>query len=362
MSDGHPVDAPDGATNRVGRLILPKAKFRPWRSIAVRVGLAVACVVITTLVVFVERDGYRDAAGEDMSLLDAAYYATVTLSTTGYGDIVPLSDAARLTNIFVITPLRFVFLIVLVGTTIEFLTRRTASEWRARKWRDKVSGHTVVIGYGVKGRSAVEGLLSSGTATTNDIVVVTSDDESAREASEAGLTAVEGDARREQVLKEAGISRAKQVVIATDQDATSVLVTMLVRRLAPTATIVSAARETANAEFLREAGANGVVVSADSVGRLLSLSLVSPQAGALMQDLLETGRGLVMAEREITPAELGLAPAALQKQGELVVAVIRDGQAERFDGGTVKALNKGDHIVVIRPSKSTGNLSDLDMT
>ena len=61
-----------------------------------------------------------------MSLWDAAYYATVTLSTTGYGDIVPITELARITNIFVITPLRFIFLIVLVGTTIEVLTRRTA--------------------------------------------------------------------------------------------------------------------------------------------------------------------------------------------------------------------------------------------
>ncbi len=361
MSDALPAAAEEQGSNRVGRMILPKAKFRPLRSISTRIAIALACVIITTVVVYVERDGYRDAAGDELSWLDAAYYATVTLSTTGYGDIVPIDNMARLTNILIITPLRFIFLIVLVGTTIEFLTRRTASEWRARKWRDSVSAHTVVIGYGVKGRSAVAGLLASGTVKRQEVVVVVFDEDSAREASEAGLTAVVGDARREHVLKEAGITRAKQVVIATDQDATSVLVTMLVRRLAPDATIVSAARETANAQFLRDSGANGVIVSADSVGRLLSLSLVSPTAGVLMQDLLETGRGLVMGEREITPAELGLAPDQLEEQGELVVAVIRDGVQHRFDSGDIKALNKGDRVVVIRPSQASGDLSDFAM-
>ena len=60
-----------------------------------------------------------------VSLLDAAYYATVTLSTTGYGDITPVCDSSRLANVFVITPLRFLFLIVLViGITTQFLLRR----------------------------------------------------------------------------------------------------------------------------------------------------------------------------------------------------------------------------------------------
>lgn len=350
---------------QVGRLILPKHQERPVRSILIRVAVALGCVIVTTLLVYVERDGYRDASGDSLSLLDAAYYATVTLSTTGYGDITPISDSARITNIFVITPLRFVFLIVLVGTTIELLTQRTRYDWRVRKWRRKVSGHTVVIGYGIKGRSAVEALLKSGMPK-DQIAVVAHDATSATEASESGITAVQGDARREQVLTQAGIGRAGQVIIATDQDATSVLVTMMARRLAPPeARIVSAARETANAEFLRESGADGVIVSADSVGRMLTLSLLSPTAGRLMQDLLESGRGIEVHEREVGPEELKLGPQDLQDNGELVLAVIsKDGQVHRFNEPTVRSFYKGDRVVVIRESRNGGvgaGLADLDM-
>ncbi len=349
---------------QVGRLILPKHVERPVRSILIRVAVALGCIVVTTLLVYAERDGYRDAAGDELTLLDAAYYATVTLSTTGYGDITPISDVARITNIFVITPLRFIFLIVLVGTTIELLTQRTRYDWRVRKWRRKVSGHTVVIGYGIKGRSAVEALLKSGMPK-DQIAVVAHDANSASEASESGITAVQGDARREQVLEQAGIGRAAQVIIATDQDATSVLVTMMARRLAPAARIVSAARETANAEFLRESGADGVIVSADSVGRMLTLSLLSPTAGRLMQDLLETGRGIEVHEREVGPEELHLGPQDLQDSGELVLAVIsKDGQVHRFNEKSVRSFYKGDRVVVIRESHNgTGgtDLADLDM-
>ena len=345
---------------RIGRLVLPKRNVNPVRSIMWRVAIAVGCLVVTAAVVYIERDGYRDAAGDSLSPLDAFYYATVTLSTTGYGDIVPISPAARLTNILIITPLRFVFLIVLVGSAIEVLTQRTQYEWRARKWRNKVSEHTVVIGYGVKGRSAVKALLDSGVAQ-NRIVVVAYDEDSAREAADSGITAVEGDARREAVLQQAGISRASRIIIATDQDATSVLVTMLAKRLAPQAVIVSAARETANAQFLRDSGADGVIVTAEAVGRLLSLSLVSPTAGALMEDLLETGRGLELNERAISGEELGVGPEDLERKGELVLAIIRDGEVHRFDERGIRALNKGDRVVVIRESRTTGDLTDFAM-
>lgn len=358
--------AEDTFEERAGILVFPRRKVKPVRAILVRLGIAAACVVITTVVVYLERDGYSNTAcgvgnANDCTLspLDALYYATVTLSTTGYGDIAPVSAAARLTNVLLITPLRFLFLIVLVGTTIEVLTQRTQYEWRSRKWRKKMADHTVIIGYGIKGRSAVAALLDSGIPP-NRIVVVAHDDDSVREAAEQGVAAVQGDARREPVLQQAGISRAKRVVIATDQDATSVLVTMLVKRLSPNATIVSAARETSNAQFLRDSGADSVIVTAEAIGRLLSLSLVSPTAGNLMEDLLESGRGLEMVERDITPEELGTGPEELDAHGELVLAVIRDGETHRFDGHTVKALNRNDKIVVIRESRERNSFEDSD--
>lgn len=344
-----------------GRLVLPRRPVRPLRQILTRIAIAVACVLSTTIVVYLDRDGYQNGGLGTMTFLDALYYATVSLSTTGYGDISPVTPSARFINVFVITPLRFVFLITLVGTAIEALTKRTQYDWRVRKWRDKMSDHTVIIGFGVKGRSAVRSLLDSGVSPSR-IVVVAEDDESVREAAEQGLTAVQGDGRREAVLAQAGISRAGRVVIAADDDATSVLITMLSKRLAPRATVVSAARETSSAQFLRDSGADGVIVTAEAVGRLLSLSLVSPTAGRLMEDLLDSSKGLEMVEREVSSAEVGTSPEELDARGELVLGVIREGELNRFDGKVIKVLNRGDRVVVIRQSSSSADLLNLDAT
>ncbi|EFL01263.1 LOW QUALITY PROTEIN: ion channel membrane protein, partial [Streptomyces sp. SPB78] len=145
------------------RIKLPRRVVeRPFRQVAKRIAMALAVLVGTALLVYAGRDGYGDNSDHKVDLLDAFYYATVTLSTTGYGDIVPVSDTARLINILVVTPLRVLFLIILVGTTLEVLTERTREEWRLHRWRHALRDHTVVVGFGTKGRSAIKTVLGGG--------------------------------------------------------------------------------------------------------------------------------------------------------------------------------------------------------
>lgn len=342
----HRLGAPDPAAPPP--LKFPERRFSPIRNIGVRVLIAVFAVVATTVLVYAERDCYRDGDQMgDLTWIDSLYYATVTLSTTGYGDITPVCESARLANVFIITPLRFLFLIVLVGTTIEVLTQRTREQLRSNRWRNNVNDHTVIIGYGVKGRAAAKSLTDAGTPPTQ-IVVVAPDRSVIDEATRDGFVGVVGDGRREEVLRDAAIERADRIVVATDEDDTSILVTLTARRLAPNATIVAAVRESQNTEILRQSGANNVIPTAESAGRLMGLSLMSSTAGELMEDLLDSGRGLEVIERDITREELGQSPQDLDAQGQIVLAVIRKGVAHRFDTNSINRLEPGDRLVVIR--------------
>ncbi len=328
------------------RIALPERERGPVKAILFRIFIALACIAVTATVVFAERVGYRDLDGRLDTWLDALYYATVTLSTTGYGDITPVSESARLMNILVVTPLRFVFLIVLIGTTIEVLTERSRQQFRYALWRRRVKNHTVVIGYGMKGRSAVSALKEQGHPAQN-IVVVDSEAINIKAANSDGCAGVLGDARREEVLRRAEVHHAQKVIVATDRDDTSVLVTLTARRLAPTATIAAAAREEQNIAVLRQSGADVVIPTAESAGRLLGLSIQAPNAGELIEDLLEPVAGLQIKEREVRPADVGLSPARLTAQGEIVLTVIRNGVSHRFDSGGVRVFQPGDRIVVI---------------
>jgi voltage-gated potassium channel len=328
-------------------LALPARPGGPIRLILIRILVAVGCIVFTTLLVYVERADYHDTSGSRIGWIEALYYSTVTLSTTGYGDITPVTEHARLLNALVITPLRFIFLITLVGTTIEVLTKRSRDEFRAQRWRRHMQGHTVVIGYGVKGQSTVQALLESGIEPAR-IVVVDMSRGAAEAANKKGCAAVVGDATREVTLKQAKVSVAERIVVAADRDDTAVLVTLTARRLAPNAAIVASAREAQNIEVLRQSGADVVIATAESAGRMLALSLTSPNAGHLFADLLEPVEGLEIIERPATPAELGVDPASLQKHGELVLAIVRKGQIHRFDQGRVGVLQRDDRLVVVR--------------
>jgi voltage-gated potassium channel len=331
----------------VERLSLPDRPRGPLSSILSRVAFAIGIVVVTTVLVYVEAAGYQDSADGPISWIDALYYATVTLSTTGYGDITPVTEQARLINALVITPLRFLFLITLVGTTIEVLTKRSRDEFRAQRWRRHMQGHTVVVGFGVKGQSTVDALIESGVEPTR-IVVVDSSHTAAGMANKRGCAAVVGDATREVTLQQAKVSDAERIVVATDRDDTAVLVTLTARRLAPSAAIVASAREAQNIEVLRQSGADVVIATAESAGRMLALSLTAPAAGNLFADLLEPVEGLEIVEREVGPAELGVDPASLIKFGELVLAVVRGGDVHRFDQRRVGVLQRGDRLVVVK--------------
>ena len=330
-------------------LMFSGRRMSPFTNMSVRILIALLALFITASIVYFEQDCYADNGMDGpLSWIDAFYYATVSLSTTGYGDIVPVCESSRLVNTLVITPLRFLFLIVLVGTTVEVLTRKTRNEIRSRNWRKHVQNHTIIIGYGVKGRSAARSLVDAGY-DKNTIIVVSPDHESCEQATRDGLVAINGDARSEEVLRDVSIEKAGQIIIATDEDDTSVLVTLTARRLAkPECKIIAAVRESQNADILRQSGANNVIPTAESAGRLMGLSVISSEAGALMEDLLDSSRGLEVTEREINKDELGLSPADLDVRGQIVLAVIRNGVTHRFYSESIRLLERGDRLVVIK--------------
>ncbi|MFC9997719.1 potassium channel family protein [Nocardia sp. NPDC127526] len=336
------TERPDFAL--VGILRIPAHEASPGRLLARRVFLAVLLLAIATFVVYFGRDGYRDNSGNELSILDAAYYATVSLSTTGYGDITPVSPDARLVNIVVITPLRVLFLIVLVGTTISVLTERSRQAFKIQRWRRSVRNHTVVIGYGTKGRTAVDAMLGDGVKPA-DIVVVDTDPQVLEAAANAGLVTVHGSATRSDVLRLAGVQHASSIVVAANRDDTAVLVTLTAREINPKAKISAAVREAENTHLLRQSGADSVVVSSETAGRLLGIATTTPSVVEMVEDLLTPEAGFAIAEREVEPEEVGGSPRHLR---DIVLGVVRDGTLVRVGEEQVDALESGDKLLYIR--------------
>ncbi|SEF43731.1 voltage-gated potassium channel [Thermomonospora echinospora] len=336
----------DEVSAREPRVLLPSAKVGPLRAVLHRLGIALALVLAVGTAVYLDRSGYRDIDGS-MGLLDAFYYATVTMSTTGYGDIVPVSHVARLVNVVFITPARVLFLIVLIGTTLEVLAERTRTDWRLSRWRERMHDHIVVAGYGTKGRSAIRTLLGAGESPES-IVVVDPDPAKIAEATGAGLAGVVGDATRSKVLLRAEADRAREIVIAAHRDDTAVLITLTARQLNPKVGIHAAVRESENAPLLLQSGADHVITSSEAAGRLLGITTTQPHVSEIMEDLLEQGTGMDLVEREVTAAETGGPIGAV---AEPAIAVVRDGRMLPYSDPACARLIEGDRLVVVRAGR-----------
>ena len=321
----------------------PSRAGSPARALGVRMLMAVGLIALVTAVAYADRGGYRDLDGS-VSLLDCLYYSTVSITTTGYGDIVPVSDSARLLTTFVVTPLRVLFLILLVGTTVEFLASATRANLRRRVWRRKLHDHVVICGFGTKGRSALRSLVGTGTSL-DQIVVVDERQEAIESATQEGVTGVLGNAARRDVLIEAEVPEAVAIIVATDRDDTSVLVTLTARELAPNATITASAREEDNVPLLRHSGANTVVTSASAAGRLLGLGTSSPEVVETLEDLLSSGAGIDLVAEVVGTEQAGPIEQADERCGGPVLMAYRDGRPLRRGEDGLREVKAGDTVV-----------------
>lgn len=218
--------------------------------------------------------------------------------------------------------------------------------------------HTVVVGFGTKGRSAVQTVCATGLRK-EQVVVVDPSSEAVDAATAAGYTGVVGDATRSDVLVRAEVQRARQIIIATQRDDTAVLVTLTARQLNRQAKIVAAVREEENAPLLRQSGADAVITSASAAGRLLGLSVLSPSAGLVMEDLIQQGSGLEIVERPVIKAEVG---KGVRETGDLVVSVVRGHRVLGYDDPAVGTLQLTDRLITIvrvapRPPVAPGTRS-----
>jgi len=330
---------------------LPARTTSPLVELARRAIAAVLLLLVIVVLVYADRDAYGDSHDGSVTLVDSIYYATVTITTTGYGDITPITPHSRILNAILVTPLRIMFLVLLVGTTLQVLANEGRRIFLDARWRKHMRNHVVVVGYGTKGRSAVDTLEANG-CNPAQIVVIDGRAAAVADANIRGYAAIEGDATRREILRRAEIIKAREVIITLDRDDSAILVTLTVRQLNPSAHVVVAVREEDNASLLRQSGANAVITSSEAVGRLLGLSATSPNLGTVIEDLLSSREGLEVGERQVTREEVGLAPG--QVEGERVIAVVRNRTLRRFYDPTVARLETGDQVVVVRHAGEGG--------
>jgi voltage-gated potassium channel len=295
---------------------------------------------------WIERDGLGDNRNLPIGPMDVLYFAIVTVTTLGYGDIVPISPEARAIVAFGITPLRIVVWLVFLSTAYELVLRRSIERIEMEKLKRSLNNHIIVCGFGVKGRSAVKELIERGTPP-NQIIVVDREQKGLEEANRLGVTFLLGNATSEQTLKDAAVEKAAQAIVVPNNDEACVLICLTVKDLAPGIKIRAAAREDENVKLIRRSGADTVVAPSVSSGRLLASSTHSPYSTDLLEELFEHGRGADILDIPVDAAHVGKTVASLpQMAGKLVLGVHTvQGKIIPFRTAEKRALESGDVVI-----------------
>lgn len=323
------------------------AAVKPLKSLISRGLILLALLAIAWLMLWFARDGILDNNGGPIDALDTLYFAVVTVTTLGYGDIVPVSPGARAIVTFGITPLRVMVWIVLLTTAYEFVLRRSIERFEMESLKKSLKGHVVICGFGVKGRSAVAELVERGTEL-DQIVVIDPDPAMIDEANRLGVNFLLGNATSEQLLRDAAIEKAAHAIVVPNNDEACVLICLTIRELAPNVKIRAAAREDENVKLIRRSGADTVIAPSVSAGRLLASATSSPWATDVMEELFEHGRGADIYDVAVEASQVGRKPSELALFDGILVLAVHTSTGEMLDFRVAldRPLEKGDTLIV----------------
>nr|WP_243451005.1 potassium channel family protein [Sphingosinicella sp. CPCC 101087] len=324
-----------------------KPRTSAWIQLGWRVGLVIGLLVFVIAVHWLERDGLRDNLDGHVSFSDVIYFTMVSVTTTGYGDVVPITAGTRIFDALVVTPIRIFFILIFLGTAYQFVLRRTWDRWLMARIQNRLRDHVVVAGYGTSGSEAVSELIARGT-DPSCIVVIDPDAEALESAESLGCAVMQADATRDKTLEAVRIVEARVLMISAGRDDTSILICLTARHLAPNLRISVAVRAEDNELLARQAGATTVINPVSFTGLLLAGSAHGPNISDYIADLASTHGRVRLSEREARPEELGK-PLASIATG-MGVRVYRDGQPIGFWERECETLKAGDRIIEIVPS------------
>ena len=341
-----PKDQPRRAFSPLRRAV----RVPVWADASLRLGAALALVFIVVLVHWIDRDGLVDHHDGTVSFLDVVYFTMISITTTGFGDIAPVSDKARLIEAVIVTPIRIAVIFIFVGTAYNFIIKRSWEKWRMARIQEQLSDHIVVLGFGISGAQSVNELIERGT-DPSCIVVVERDAERLEEAEALGCNVLEGDATRDETLMAVRIAQARSVLISAGRDDTSILIVLTARHLAPGVPISVVVRAEDNELLARQAGADNVINAVRFTGLLLAGSAQGTHVADYLADLASISGSVQLIERPVTADEVGRPLSALASGGQ-GLRIYRAGNPIGFWEAAAQRLEAGDVVVEIAPTVS----------
>lgn len=293
------------------------------------------------------------------TLFDSLYMTVITITTVGYGEVWPLSTGGRCFTIVLLLGGVFtvffaaseILRVMISGELHEILGRRAMAKSLAG-----LSNHLIVCGYGRMGRFVCQEFSRQGES----FVVVDRNEELLQDFNLTGGIALPGDATTDEVLRRAGVDRARALVTVAPSDADNLYITMSARLLNTNLFIVARAESEEAEQKLLRAGADRAIAPYAIGGTKVAQAVLRPT----VLDFIELATRTEHVELQIEQVKIApgsvlvgatLTSARMRQDLGLIIVAIKKASGEMiYTPGPESALEVGDTLLAL------GRRSQLD--
>jgi voltage-gated potassium channel len=277
---------------------------------------------------------------EGWSILDALYMTITTISTVGFSEVHPLSDAGRVfTVVLIFIGVGTLFYILTQGVQFFLEGQFGLGLWR-RRMNDKITklhNHFIICGYGRVGEAVANSLKQQNA----EFVAIDLRDDCVNRAVESGYLVVKGNATNSDILKQARIENARSLIVCFGDDADNLYAILSARDLNPSVTIIARANGKEATNRMKLAGAEHVIAPEAIGGQQMARLAIRPAAVKFIETVLSSKKEELLIE-EIKASQ----------DSTLIGTTVRDIET-RFNRVRVLALRSDDAVTVINPEPDT---------
>lgn len=250
-------------------------------------------VLLLVVIMLIGVFGFVHISG--YSWIDALYMTVITMTTVGFGEVVPLDDQSKIFTIFLILAS-----VVIVGYALSIITeyilsKNYSEELKHKKMQKKIESfknHIVICGYGRNGKQAATKLM----AYKEEFVVVEKNKEMEERMQLDKVPYVIGNANEDEILVTAGVERASCFISALPNDADNLFVVLSARQLNPKMNIISRASNESSYDKLKFAGADNVILPDKIGGDHMASLVVVPGLMEFIDNLSIVGKSNINIE------------------------------------------------------------------
>lgn len=226
---------------------------------------------------------------EDYDLTQAVYMTIITVSTVGFGEVRALSPAGQWFTSFLIIASFGTFAYGLTLLTQVLISGELVADLKRRNLNkniSKIEGHVILCGFGRNGRRALRKLLAYG----QDVLVIENNPQIIDQyIKPLDVLYLEADATDDEVLKTAGVDRAKALVSTLSKDADNLFVVISARSLSPKIRLISRASSESTERKLRAVGVDSVVMPEGVGGGHMASLVMNPDIVEFLEHLSVEG-------------------------------------------------------------------------